>query len=210
MTPPALKTPSDVPRGPDPRQDRSARTRELVMRAAAEVFAEHGYRESSVKDVAERTGMTKGAVYHHFPTKEVLALALVEEHYARWPHVLDEVAAMGLSPLATALEVMDRVAAAFGDDPITIAGARLQNEQASIGVELPTPYVGWIGVMTKLFQEAEAAGELREGMVPEQLARLIVASFFGTQHVSATLTGRADLAERWQELRELFLYAIRR
>ncbi|MFJ6517958.1 AcrR family transcriptional regulator [Streptomyces filamentosus] len=210
MTTPARKTPADLVRGPEPRQDRSARTRALVLRKAAEVFAERGYRETSVKDVAELTGMTKGAVYHHFPSKEALAVALVEEHYARWPKILEDVSGRGLTPLETALEVMNRVVDAFGNDSVTLAGARLQNERASINVQLPVPYVGWIEVMTGLFEEAERAGELREGMVPEHLARLIVAAFFGTQHVSATLTDRADLQERWRELRELFVYAVRR
>ncbi|MCF2436662.1 TetR/AcrR family transcriptional regulator [Streptomyces thinghirensis] len=65
---------------------------------AAELFTARGFRNTSVKDVADRVEMTKGAVYFHYPTKEALAVAIVEEHYARWPKVLDEVTAEGFGP----------------------------------------------------------------------------------------------------------------
>jgi AcrR family transcriptional regulator len=54
-------------------------TREELMEAALAVFAERGYREASVDDVAERAGYSKGAFYWHFPSKDDLFYALLEE-----------------------------------------------------------------------------------------------------------------------------------
>ncbi|MFE9676990.1 ScbR family autoregulator-binding transcription factor [Streptomyces sp. NPDC006259] len=196
-------------RGAAPKQDRSVRTRQLVLLKAAECFAENGYADTSVLDVAERAGMTKGAVYHHFPSKEVLAIAVVEEHYARWPVLLAETRTKGLSPFDTVVDLLDGVASAFHQDPIVQAGARLQLERSLIGAPLPAPYVGWTQLITELLADARAAGQLREGVTPEEAARLIVASFFGMQHISDVLNGRADLPERWAELRKLLLSAIR-
>ncbi|WP_187369113.1 TetR/AcrR family transcriptional regulator [Baekduia soli] len=45
-------------------------TRQLLMEAALDLFAERGFRETSIQDVVERAGLTKGAFYHHFRTKE--------------------------------------------------------------------------------------------------------------------------------------------
>lgn len=198
-----------VARGHEPRQDRAIRTRELVLLAAARLFAAKGFPNTSMKDVADEMGMTKGAVYHHFPSKESLAIAVVEEHYARWPRLLEEVRAEGLPPMETAFMLLERVAEAFGSDPLAQGGARLQLERSLIGAPLPAPYVGWAELLTTLFSEAEAAGELRAGVRPGQAARAVVAAFFGVQHISDTLHHRADLNERWEETRELLQHAIR-
>lgn len=62
-------------------QRRDARHELLV--AAADVFAERGFRDASIDEVAERAGYSKGAVYWHFDSKDDLFLALVHEHVDR-------------------------------------------------------------------------------------------------------------------------------
>ncbi|MEU6505028.1 ScbR family autoregulator-binding transcription factor [Streptomyces sp. NPDC046942] len=196
-------------RGPDPKQERSARTRLQVLLGAAELFTERGFRQTSVQDVADRVEMTKGAVYFHYPNKEALAVAIVEEHYAHWPKLVDEVSKEGLSPLTTAARMLERAALAFQEDVIVQAGARLQIERPQIDAELPTPYVDWIALLRSLLTAAEEAGELRPGVEPERAARSLVSAFFGSQHVSDVLSGRADVVARWADLSELLFRAIR-
>lgn len=53
--------------------------RERILQAALEVFARKGYHRGIVDDIVRASGTSKGAVYHHFPTKEALFLALVDE-----------------------------------------------------------------------------------------------------------------------------------
>lgn len=196
-------------RGPEPRQDRSVRTRNVVLLTAAELFAANGFRDTSIKDVADSVGMTKGAVYHHFPSKEILAISVVEEHYRRWPILLEEVRAQDLSPLATAQALLDKVAEAFRSDAMAQAGARLQLERSLIGAPLPAPYVGWAELLSGILQEAKEQGELRSEVDPGQAARTVIATFFGMQHISDTLNRRSDLTERWAESRELLFFSIR-
>ncbi|GGQ41292.1 ScbR family autoregulator-binding transcription factor [Streptomyces mutabilis] len=204
-------TPRRIParRGSDPKQERSARTRLRVLNGAAELFTQYGFRQTSVKDVADRVEMTKGAVYFHYPTKEALAVAIVEEHYARWPKILEEVTAEQLGPLRTAARMLERAALAFQNDVLVQAGARLQIERPYIDAELPTPYVDWISLLESLLTSAQEAGELRPGVVPAKAAHSLVAAFFGSQHVSDVLSGRADVAARWQDLSELLFQALR-
>ncbi|MGW2283030.1 ScbR family autoregulator-binding transcription factor [Streptomyces sp. NPDC001770] len=196
-------------RGSDPKQERSARTRLRVLIGAAELFSERGFQQTSVKDVADRVEMTKGAVYFHYPTKEALAVAIVEEHYARWPRLLDEVTDEGLGPLDTAARMLELAARAFESDVIVQAGARLQIERPQIDAELPTPYVDWIALLSSLLTSALDAGDLRPGIAPDEAARALVSAFFGSQHVSDVLSGRADVVQRWQSLGVLLFRAIR-
>jgi AcrR family transcriptional regulator len=64
--------------------------REALLEAALQVFAARGYRDSSVDDIAERAGYSKGAVYWHFSSKDDLFFALLEERIDRpWRETID-------------------------------------------------------------------------------------------------------------------------
>src|SRR5215510_2089156 len=58
-------------------------TRERILHAALMVFARKGYHRALVDDIVLASRTSKGAVYHHFPNKEALFLALVDEFAAR-------------------------------------------------------------------------------------------------------------------------------
>ena len=59
---------------------RRRQTREHLLAAAADVFAERGFHEATLEQVAAAAGFTKGAVYSNFAGKEDLFLALAEAH----------------------------------------------------------------------------------------------------------------------------------
>lgn len=61
-----------------PQQERSEETRARVLEAAADLFARHGYDATGVAEVCQRAGVSKGAFYHHFPTKQALFLELLD------------------------------------------------------------------------------------------------------------------------------------
>ncbi|MCV2393725.1 TetR/AcrR family transcriptional regulator [Actinotalea sp. M2MS4P-6] len=69
---------------------RRARTRERLMDAAFEVFAEVGVAASSVEQITERAGFTRGAFYSNFSSKEELFLALIARGNAVWVARLTE------------------------------------------------------------------------------------------------------------------------
>ncbi len=60
-------------------QERRADTRDRLLSAAAQLFAEHGIDAVSVDVVAEAAGRTSGAVYDHFGSKQGMLLALLDE-----------------------------------------------------------------------------------------------------------------------------------
>lgn len=57
--------------------DQSAATRKIVLDAAARCFAEKGYSACSMQDIAERSGVSKGAIYGHFAGKEELFRTII-------------------------------------------------------------------------------------------------------------------------------------
>jgi AcrR family transcriptional regulator len=58
-------------------QKRSEETRAKIMSVALEMFARQGYDATSVADICREAGVSKGAFYHHFPTKQDIFLALL-------------------------------------------------------------------------------------------------------------------------------------
>jgi len=67
------------PRGP---YAKTAARRQQILRTALEVFAEQGYRGSSLREIADRVGISQAGVLHHFGSKEVLLAAVLEERDA--------------------------------------------------------------------------------------------------------------------------------
>ena len=64
-----------------PRMTAAAR-REVIERAATEVFAQRGYRGASIEEIARRSGVTPPVLYDHFESKQELHRRLIERHYA--------------------------------------------------------------------------------------------------------------------------------
>lgn len=67
------------------KQERSARTRAAILKAGAEVFAEAGFAGASVSGIARRAGLTLGALYFHFQSKEELAREIVRAQPTQVP-----------------------------------------------------------------------------------------------------------------------------
>jgi AcrR family transcriptional regulator len=59
-------------------QQRSEETRAKIMEAAIKLFSVRGYNKASVDDICEEAGISKGAFYHHFKSKQALFLALLD------------------------------------------------------------------------------------------------------------------------------------
>jgi AcrR family transcriptional regulator len=72
-----------MPLEPLTAERRRQQTREYLLQAAAQVFAERGFYAATLDEVAAAAGFTKGAVYSNFKNKEDLFLALLEDSYAR-------------------------------------------------------------------------------------------------------------------------------
>ena len=60
----------------------AAARREVIARAATEVFAERGYQGASIEEIARRSGVTPPVVYDHFASKQDLYRRLLERHFA--------------------------------------------------------------------------------------------------------------------------------
>ncbi|MFD7547779.1 ScbR family autoregulator-binding transcription factor [Streptomyces sp. NPDC059578] len=176
------------------RQARAIQTRESILLAAAAVFDERGYSSATITEILQRAGVTKGALYFHFASKEELALGVVAAQLD-----LGE-----LPPQRTKLQELVDHGLLFAHrllhDPLTRASMGLAMDQRRDAVEPApprgTPYQAWIDRIDQVLKDAEARGELLPHVVPGDTAELMAGAFTGIQGMSHVLCERADLTRR--------------
>ncbi|ASQ98583.1 MULTISPECIES: ScbR family autoregulator-binding transcription factor [Streptomyces] len=185
-------------------QERAEQTRRSLLEAAAFLFNERGYAGTSISDITSRSGHTSGAIYFHYTSKERLALAVVEEHFATWPPLIERYTALDAPPLEQLVRLSFAVARAFRDDLLVRAGARLWTERTLIEAPMPPPFVGWMDAVGQMMEKARAEGDLAPHVDPLPAARTVVFAFFGLHTISEALDGRRlvedHLADMWTVL----------
>ncbi|WP_037838814.1 ScbR family autoregulator-binding transcription factor [Streptomyces sp. NRRL S-1813] len=171
-------------------QDRAIRTRRVILEAAASVFDEQGYDRATIAEVLERAGVTKGALYFHFASKEQLALAVLEEQ------VVDIAVEPQKIKLQEFVDSGQVLAYRLRSDPIQRGAARLAVEQGSNHLDRKQSMISWTHFVESLLNEARDRGEVLESIVVRETAELFVGAFAGLQMMSQALTNQADLSRR--------------
>jgi AcrR family transcriptional regulator len=64
-------------------------TRAKIQQVAVELFTEHGYEGTSLREIAERLDVTKAALYYHFKSKEDIVTSLVEDYYKQMDALIE-------------------------------------------------------------------------------------------------------------------------
>ncbi|GAB2814920.1 hypothetical protein GCM10027073_53480 [Streptomyces chlorus] len=191
------------------KQARARLTHTVILDAAGEVFAAHGFAATNLQWVAARTGLTKGALYGHFPSKAALAAAVIESFEASWREMTADARHSARPALQTltwlALELTRRMA----EDIRFMAGLRLTMEAARAACT-EVPHLAELhGLMTSLVLLSQKQGDIPVGHRPELLGRLLTALVLGT-HESGLGIGRDDAAGALRSMWDTVLPALQR
>ncbi|MFJ8150346.1 ScbR family autoregulator-binding transcription factor [Streptomyces sp. NPDC096094] len=172
------------------KQDRAIRTRRTILEAAARVFEERGYQSATIAEILGTAGVTKGALYFHFESKEQLAQGVLHEQDQRF--VIPD-RACKLQELA---DVVLLHAYRLQSDPMVRAGVRLSMDQHAEGLDRSGPFLRWSHVCRELLEKAQAQSELLPHVVPSVTADVMVGTFAGVQSMSQTVSDYQDLRPR--------------
>ena len=77
------------PRSKEQFEEIREKSRQKILQAALEIFAQHGYASSSVDQIARKSDMAKGSVYHYFGSKEAIFEAVVKEGLAEFEQIFE-------------------------------------------------------------------------------------------------------------------------
>lgn len=190
------------------RQERAVATRAALIEAAAAEFDERGFVGASMDGVAERAGMTKGALYFHFRSKVDIASAVIAQQDEVSRRYADAAAARTASPLESLMWMSQGVATQLTREVVVRAGLRLAADPNAREIPRDHPYERWVEHTADIIRRAIAAGEVDPSWDPETIGRVVSPAVAGVQMVSDMLHDRVDLYERLRELWTMLLTAI--
>ena len=190
-------------------------TRQKLLEAAFGEIHRNGFQAASITQILADTGLTKGALYHHFPDKKALGLAVVEEV------IRPRLAAMMFAPLAETRQPLAAMQAlladkAAEDDPLVVTlGCPLNNLMQEMSpvdeafrLQLNGVFADWVGVVATALERGKASGEVGRDVDAESTAFFIVSALEGcvgmsknTQSVTAYRSCLAQLGRYLETLR---------
>jgi AcrR family transcriptional regulator len=165
------------------KQERARRTYESVLDAAAREFARHGFTAANLSAVVSRTGLTKGALYGHFPSKAALAGELDRRFRASWDAVL--ATSCSGPPEREARDVVIAVAGRLDHDIRFQAGFRLAWDAAREEDRRPVFLDDLVDRIEKTVQPSAGTGPRHRVPEPRVSARLAVAVLCGAWVMTA-------------------------
>jgi AcrR family transcriptional regulator len=190
------------------KQARSLQTYERVLDAAAAEFARRGYAETNLQQVAAHIGLTKGALYGHFASKEELAGTLVD-HLTR---TVRDLAAQDVAPGSPAFDrlrsLTELLARGAGLDVRIGAAMRLVSDEIRAGNPPPDALTGLRMHAAALVKVAQADGDIRPLLPPAAVAELLLAVVFGAQ-CTAGDGGPGEVPLRVRQMWEILEPALR-
>jgi AcrR family transcriptional regulator len=161
------------------RKEKQARTRSSLMRSAARIFCKHGLDRTSIDEVAEDAGYTKGAFYANFRSKQELFLAMLDERFTQRIEEVDRAFSDEGSPPQQARQAAADYARAFRADP---GAERLFFEFASYALrdddfrqELLTRFATLRDRLERVYQRRIDEYGLELDIPTERIVRMVIA-----------------------------------
>lgn len=176
------------------RQVRSEATRRKILAAAIEVFGEVGYAAAGWSAIIERTGMTKGALYHHFDSKEALASAIIEEGSDKLLSAFRSVCGSSSPGLENLVHGTFTIVKVLSSDEIAGAAEHLISTLGGFNTAAGHFCTDLVALVSAEARRAIAEGDLRNDVDPEVVGESIVGAIFGMRLLCNTISGLDDTA----------------
>lgn len=192
--------------------DRGETTRRHILGVAAHAFAEHGYNGVSLNDIVRDTGLTKGAFYFHFPSKEALALEVFGTKQEEWQAAIIEDMLAHPRAIDRLNAILDCGCEMYEVDASARVVGRLCVELSRDRKLAPrlTGYLkAWFDMVAELIKTAQEEGDVRTDLDPRTTAETIVSAFIGVEQVSDALTELGDFRARIEHLHTFVMAALR-
>ena len=162
----------------------SERTRERLLQAASREIYRSGFQSASVDTILAVAGVTKGALYYHFDSKEALGHAVIDEVIATC------VRGKWVRPLQNGTDPIDALTGAVQGIPVrptdVRGGCQLNNlaqEMSSLDAgfrkRLAIIFDAWREAVASVLREGQAHGNVRRDVEPADAAGLLIAMVEG-------------------------------
>ena len=174
------------------------RTRERLLQAGYREILRSGFQSAGIDTILAATNLTKGALYHHFDSKEALGYAIVDEIIAklvsdRWLRPLLNHG----QPIDILIGIVQRIPARPAEIRASCPLLNLSQEMSSVDEQfrkrLETLFLAWQDGVATLLRKGQSQGTVRRDLNPVESASFLVALVEGY----ATLAKNAQDAKVW-------------
>jgi AcrR family transcriptional regulator len=186
---------------------RRQQTRDVLLDAAAVVFAERGYEGASLEDIAERAGYSRGAIYKNFGGKEELFLAVNQRHneraLARFAELIDEMDVGGWNPASIPELAAEWRRMFFRDPELYILGTEFNlyvQRHPEVRPKIIEHLDRNVAMIAAFMQEMAAGAGVELPYPAEVLARMLLSASEGFQQTMRLDPDSPDLVEPFLDL----------
>lgn len=161
-------------------------TRQSLLEAAYLEIQRHGFQAASLADILSHTGLTKGALYHHFPNKLALGYAVVEEV------IHEKIADFWITPLAACANPIDGLMhllqeagrdigqeCAHGGCPLNNLAQEMSPVDPGFRQRISNIYIAWRAAISQALVKGQGNHSVRADINPDAAATFIVAAIEG-------------------------------
>ena len=189
------------------RQKRAQETRQLILDAAYGVFSDQGYGQASVDAIVSAAGISKGAFYHHFDSKEQLFNALLEDRVRDCAERMSEATSPARS-LHEAVENLTRVGIeAYEGDPawfrLFIEFWLQATREPSARLLVARSMSHCRELVAGMLKSGQASGAVRAELDPDTAAAILIGVFDGVMLQAAVDPQTVPLREISRHLTDL-------
>lgn len=189
-----------------PRQPRAVETRQNIIDAAVELFAEKGYAETGLNDLTARAGVTTGAFYYHFNSKDVLARAIMDQG---WPRALEVVKRCLGSPapgLENVIVMTFALSSMMKRDRLVWVANHLNQAFGQLSEEGRRVFEDHAATFIDELAAAVRDSDLRDEVTPEQVGSMVWITLHGCHLLSDAMDD--NVIDRLHESWSLLLRSI--
>lgn len=188
---------------------KAQRTTAYIIETVAPVFNKHGYIGTSMSDLTEATGLTKGALYGNFENKEALALSAFEFNSNKLLEKIDEKLSAGTTAMEKIFSLTnfyrnyDIFTTAMGGCPILNVGVDAQHNNLLLSAASKETIKTIEGKIALVFENGVNSGEIRIPVTPLQFAKQLYTMLQGAIAMSTITRDRKYLINTVAYLEQL-------
>ena len=188
-------------------------TKKAILEASMQLFARRGYHGTSISQIAEATGLTKGALYWHFKGKEDLFLTVLDRIRETWQEAI-------MGRIETSARVLEKLEQLFdatsemvtgSDNPYSmhlfLVSAGAQPEMSDFEDAIRAAYAGYVKTLADTIKAGQEDGEIKRDVDAESAAVGIIGCLEGVV-LQARLHPPATIAAAIAEMKRHFIRSL--
>lgn len=196
------------------RKQQGEHTREVIVEAATRLFAQKGYRATSMADLTTATGLTRGAFYHHFDAKDALFRAVVDHVRTTWGQTVG-------AQISVSDDALEQLAALIGGHArlirerpelclvITGLSEEIRGSEPELAAALHGVYRELIAVVQQLLTAGQDTGQVRSDIDPHLVAVDVVGLLRGISCFGVLADLGLDVEQTLAAIRPVLIDGLR-